>query len=824
MEMPLGQDIRFGLRRIRRNAMFAASVIGTLALGVAATTSIYTVVDGVLLRPLPFREARSLVRVTADFQALNQKNIGLSQPELDDYAARSGAFEAIAGIWAISANITGGDRPERVEVLLASANYFDLLGVHAALGRTFNASDDVPGIATVAVISDGLWRRAFGADPGAIGRTLRIDEDVYEIVGVMPASFRHPSQTLETDIEVWAPAGWKAAPFTKPSYSARFMPSAIGRVSPVLSIDAARARVESLGREIVRANPDDFPSRLGWTPRVYPLAEDLVAGVRPMLLMLMGGIVFVMLIAISNISNLMLVRAVEREREVAIQRALGASRVRIVVSLLVEGTLLAVAGGAVGFLATLWGVDLLLRLVPDRLPRVSDIRVDTRVFFFAMLTSVVAGLLVSLGPALQSVRSDTIEQLKAAGRSSYGGVRVRLRNALVIAQVAIALVLLAGAALLVRSLWNLRVVDTGMDAARLTTARLWLPQPNDPPSGPYFDHLKRVALMRGIVQRLSESADVAVAGMATALPTVQDSGTTSFAAEGWTMEQRELGSATPIAVTPGYFPALGMTLVSGRLLADSDDERAPRAVVVNETLARTYFPNEDPVGRRFQFVGRRGRVAPDAPWIMIAGVVRDVREDGLDAPIRPQIYQSLWQGSTLNLAIVARGRAAPPSRAVLEAAVARTDPNLPVYAARTGDQLLATQLAQRRFVTTLINAFAAAALLLAAFGLHGVMAYGVRQRTHEIGVRVALGASAGRVMRMVLVQAARLAAIGVLIGIGATVFLSELIRTMLFNVAPRDPVTLAAVVVLLGAVVGIATMGAARRAARIDASVALRHH
>jgi ABC-type antimicrobial peptide transport system permease subunit len=288
------------------------------------------------------------------------------------------------------------------------------------------------------------------------------------------------------------------------------------------------------------------------------------------------------------------------------------------------------------------------------------------------------------------------------------------------------------------------------------------------------------------------------------------------------MEQRELAIATPVAVTPGYFQALGIPLVSGRLLADSDDDRAPRAVVVNQTLARTYFPKEAPVGRRFQFVGRRGVVAPNAPWITIVGVVGDVREDGLDAPVRPEIYQSLWQGSTLNLAIVASGRAAPPLRAI-EAAVAKADPNLPVFARRTGEQLLAAQLAQRRFVTALINAFATAALLLAAFGLHGVIAYGVRQRTHEIGVRVALGASAGRVMQMVLAQAARLAAIGVVIGIGATIFLSELIRTMLFDVTPRDPATLIGAIVLLGVVVGVATIGAARRAARIDASVALRH-
>ena len=454
--MAVAQDVRLALRRMRRNPLFAVSVAGTLALGVAATTSIYSVVDGVLLKPLPFPRPDTLVRITADYRSVNLRDVGLSQPELEDYAKRSGAFEAVAGIWPITANLTGPERPERVEVLLASSNYFDLLGVRAALGRTFSERDEIPGISTAAVISDGLWRRGFGADPNVLGRTLRVDEDAYEIIGVMPPSFRHPSLTLETDVELWAASGWKSAPFPTPGYSVRFVPSAIGRVAAGLSVDEARARIENLGRELVRDHPDDYPARLGWTPRLHPLAADLVAGVRPALLMLMGGVALVLLIAISNISNLLLVRAVEREREVAIQRALGATRRRIISSLLIEGIALASVGGALGFLISLWGVDLLLRFVPDRLPRAAEITADRRVFLFAVLTSVVAGLLVGLAPALQSARADVIERLKAAGRTLQGSARARVRNALVIAQIAIALVLLANAALMVRSLWNLQ--------------------------------------------------------------------------------------------------------------------------------------------------------------------------------------------------------------------------------------------------------------------------------------------------------------------------------------------------------------------------------
>jgi putative ABC transport system permease protein len=415
-----------------------------------------------------------------------------------------------------------------------------------------------------------------------------------------------------------------------------------------------------------------------------------------------------------------------------------------------------------------------------------------------------------------------IARLKAAGRGLQGGASARLRGILVAAQVALAVVLLAGAALLARSIWNLHAVDTGIDVERLVTARVWLPQPNEPSSGPYFKPEQRVVLFRTLIDRLQAMPDVAYAGMANALPALNDSGTAPFAAEGWTPDRRDLALATQVATTPGYFKALGIGLLSGRLLEDADDARVQRVAVVNETLARTYFGGEDPVGRRFRFVGRRGQVSPDAPWFTIVGIVRDVKEDGLDVPVRPQIYTSLWQASGLNLTIVVQGRSAPPHPGAVRRAVLEADPNLPLYAIRTGDELLATQLAQRRFTTYLVNAFALSALLLAAFGLHGVIAYGVKQRTHEIGVRVALGASASRIIALVLGQAAKLTVVGVAIGLAGFFVMSRLMTTMLFNVRATDPLLLAGVVTLLAIVVGLGTLGAAIRAARIEAAVALR--
>jgi predicted permease len=816
-------DFTLALRRLRKKPLFAATAIGTLAVGIAATTSIYTVVDGVLLKPLPFSNPDALVRVTADYQTMNLSNVGLSLPELDDLAQRSGAFDALAGMWPITANLTGSDRPERVEVLLASPNYFELLGARAAIGRTFDQRDAQPGIATVAVISDGLWRRGFGGDPNVVGRTMRIDEDAYEIIGVMAPSFRHPSVTVETDVQVWAPAGWKAAPFGPPGYGVRMIPSAVGRLKQGVSIDEARARIENIGRELAREHADDYPARLGWTPRIASLAADLVRGVRTALLTLLAAIGLVLLIAVINISNLLLAGVAAREREIAVQRALGAGAWRIVRGLLVEGVTLAALGGLCGLVLSFWGVDGLLRLAPERLPRLADIAIDRRTFLFAAAVSAIAGILAGLAPALQSARSDVMGRLKELGRSIQGGRRGRtIRNALVVGQVAVAIVLLATAGLLARSLRNLQRVDAGIATEHLITARMWLPQPNEPSSGPYFTHPARAVLIRKILERLQAAPAVAHAGMSTALPLSADTGTPAFAAEGWTPDRRDLATATSSSVTTGYFRALGITLVKGRLIEDSDDERNTRVVVINESLARTYFAGEYPVSRRIRFVGRRGQIAANAPWLTIVGVVRDVKEDGLDAVTRPQIYQSLLQVSNLSLAVVASGLSSPPNADMLRRAIQESDPNLPLYAVRTGDELLALGLAQRRFATTLINVFAGVALFLAALGLHGVIAYSVRQRTQEIGVRVALGASSRRVVSLVLLQGLRLTIPGIVIGTVGALVASRLVSSLLFDVTARDPWTLAAVVLLLAAVAALATLAAARRAARIDPAVALR--
>ena len=817
-------DIRLAFRRFKAGPVFSAGVIGTLALGLAAATSMYTVVDGVLLKPLPFYESDRLVRLGADFSGRGLRDVGLSQPELEDFGRRSGAFSAISGVWSISANLVGADRPERVEVLLASAEYFDLLGTVAALGRTFTTSDETPGIAAPIVISDEFWRRGFGASPTVLGKTLRIDDDPYQVVGVMPAGFRHPAATVETDVDVWAASGWKSAPFPPPAYSARFIRFAIGRLQPGVSVAEARARVENLARQMMQEHPDDYNARLGWAPRLTPLVEELVAGVKPALWVLMGAITFLLLIAITNISNLLLTRATAREREIAVQRALGAGSWRIARSLLVEGAVLTAFGAAAAIVLTPWLVALLLRAAPDRLPRVSDVQMDARALAFAVALAAITAVFVSLAPALQTLRAGVVDRLKESGRGVPGSRRSRLlRRGLVVAQVAVAVLLLAGAGLLVRSVNNLTRVKTGIDSQNVMTVRTWLPQPNDPSTGPYFRHDARVALIRRIVETLQGSSGIAHAGFATTLPLVQDGiRPAAFAAEGWGQDKSESSRAALAPVTPGYFGAFNIRATEGRLIEDRDDERAPRVAVINQTAAKAYFGSEPVIGRRFRFVGRNGQIPLNAPWLTIVGVVPDVREEGIDVTVGPMMYLSLWQSSNLALSVIVRGTTSLPSADVVRQAIQQADPNVPIYASRSIDELMERGLAQRRFAARLIAAFAMLALALASFGLHSVIAYNVRLRTQEIGVRLALGATAGQIRRMVLGEGMRLAAVGVVVGAAGALFLSRVLTTLLYEVRARDPLTLISAIALLLAVIGLATYAAARRVGGIDLAIALR--
>ena len=823
-------DLRYALRTAWRDRTFSAIAVTTLALGIGANTALFTIVHAILLAPLPFRSPEQLVRVTADFNRQAVKDAGLSVPELFDLQ-QSGVFDEIGGVWPISANLTETDEPERVETALVEARYFTMLGIAAQHGRVFDASDKQPGITEVAVISDALWKRRFGADPRVLGRRIRIDNDMYSIIGVAPAAFRHPGHGTETDVEVWAPAGWAASPFpSQPIRRAYLLQGGLGRLKPGVSVAAAQQKVDALAERLRREFPADYPEGTGWALRVIPLHDDLVGNVRPALLTLLAAVGVVLLIACANVANLLLARSSARQREIAVRRALGAGRVRLVRQLLTESVLLAAVGGALGLFIAVWGVDGLVQLSPSSLPRLHDVGVNWTVLAFTTALSLCTGILFGLAPAIQGSHVDLHQVIREAGRSATAAGRAtRLRSLLVVGEFALALVLLVGAALLVQSFWRLQRVDLGFNPESVLTARLWLPQPNLPETGPYFAHDARVRFYTRVLDRIAALPGVEAVGGVSSLPLTGPTGRGAFTIEGRPAASGDIPMSEASFVTPGYFRALGVELLRGRLFDAHDDVKAPIALVVSESFARQFFPGEDALGKRLA-PGSRGRPgggplqATPINWMTIVGVVRDVKSARLDAGAVPLMYRSVLQTSNLNLTLVVRTTHDPSMLAEsLRREVRAVDPNEPVFGVRTMEEVVAAALAERRFTMLLLALFAVTALLLSAIGIYGVMAYFVTQRTHEIGIRMALGASPGDVVGMVLGQGVRLAAAGVAAGIIGALAVTRAIATLLFGVSPRDPATLVALAGALTVVALVACYVPARRATRVDPIRALRY-
>jgi putative ABC transport system permease protein len=817
----LWQDVRFGARMLRKTPAFTAVAILSLALGIGATSAIFSVVHAVLLRPLPFPKPQELVRVTGDATRRNQTDTGLSVPELFDLRDRTGVFDQISGLMYIDANLTGGDQPERVETLLVDANYFSLLGVKPQLGRVFTSADYRPGIAEIAVISNGLWQRRFGRDPAVIGKTVRMDNDMYTIVGVLPPEFRNPGRGLQTDVELWSPAGWVASPFlTQPVRGSHFLRGALARLKPGVKPADVQARLDRLSAELNREFPKDYPADLGWTLRAKPLQEDLVAKERPALLLLFAAVGFVLLIACANVANLLLARATSREKEIAIRAAIGADRKRLVRQLVTESLLLALVGGTLGLVVAMAGVEALATLQPSELVRLNRIEVDLPVLGVTLLIVLGSSLLFGLAPALSASRVAVSENLKEATRgTSAGSARGRMRAMFVVAQVAMAVVLLAGAGLLIRSFARLWNEHPGFDAGNMITARTWLPQPNIPESGPYFQHSRRAALYREILRRVSILPGAKQAAITTFVPLSGARSNVSFQTE----DQTE-GSEVPLAaiamVSSDYFSVLGIPLRRGRFFVEQDDETGRPVALISESLTQRYFPNQDPVGKRIRPQG--GRTAQ--PWLEIVGVVGDVHIEGLAIPPRPTIYRSAYQASSLSFGVVVRATNSPAGMVdALRREIQATDAELPVFSIRTMQEMMARDVADRRFTMTLLGLFAGGALLLAAVGLYGVMSYGVAQRTHEIGIRIALGAQRGAILRMVAAQGTRMVAAGIALGLAGTFLLGRFLTGLLFGVTATDPVTFACVVGVLAAAAAAACWIPARRATRVDPMVALRH-
>ena len=707
-------------------------------------------------------------------------------------------------------------------------DYFDILGVKAQVGRLFEKKDYDPGIADFVVLSDGFWRRRFGADPNVIGKPLRIDDDLCTILGVLPPGFRHPGHVIETDVEVWAPAGWLGPPFQGPNRRAYFLQGALGRLKPGVTPAAAQARLDALAGELRREFPGDYPENDGWAPRLVPLQEDLVGSVRPALMVLLGAVGLVLLIGCANVANLQLARASARRREIAVRQALGASRGRLVRQLLTESLVVALAGGALGLALAAFGVDLLMRLSPASILRLPEVRIDRAVLLFTLGASLLTGIVFGIVPAVQGSAAGLGEALNEGSRGASGRRGKRIRSLLVVTEFALALVLLVGAGLLVRTLWRLQKVDVGFQPKNVTTASLWLPQPDIRENGRYNESSAQAAFYRKALERIRALPGVTEAAGATSVPFNTRGFTTRLQIEGRDPERDGTAVATGSSASTRYFSTLGVPLKAGRDFDERDADSGERVMIVSESFARKFFPGEDPLGKRLRFPGRplqRQVVDSSAtpPWMTIVGVVGDVKTESLALDGRPAFYRPLLQASNALFTFVIRGSAPPATLGPqVDAAVRGLDPELPVFAVRTMDDAMAATVEERHFAMQLLALFAAAALALSAVGIYGVIAYGVAQRTREIGIRMALGARPADVRRMLLLEGGKLAGAGVAIGLAGSVLLTRAMSALLYEVGPRDPMTLVSVPAVLAGVALAATFFPARRASRVDPTTALR--
>ena len=817
------QDLRYAARMLAKTPGFTIVAILTLALGIGANVGAFSVVRAILLRPLPYSQPGQLVRVFDDLRASNVRDVGMSQPELEDLQNRSGVFEEISAVWPINANLTGGDRPERVEALATSTNYFTLLGAKPQLGRIYTKAETVPGFIEAAVISDGFWHREFGADPKVLGKKVRLDGDLYTIVGVMPPDFRHPGRTLQTDVDLWIAAGYAANPFPNPPLrAARMFPSTIARLNPGLPVPEAQAKLDAFTANLSHEYPTDYPAAAAWGTRLVSVQEDLVGGVRTELFVLFGAVGCVLLIACVNIANLLLARGAGRQREIAIRLAMGASRRRLIAQLLTESVLLAAISGVVALVTVAIFRTTLLKLAPADLPRLNEVLINAGVLAFAFFVSILTGIVFGLAPALQAASPNQLASLREGSRGSGSSKKhTRISRVLVASEIALSLVLLIGAGLLLRSFWQLLQVKPGFNPQSVVTAQIWMPVPNDPNADPYRPPEKRSAFYRELLRRVSSMPGVqqAAIGSGGSLPMVRARNSFPFTIQGRPTDAERVPVAEFASVTPEYFRALEIPLVSGRNFSESDSTSSQKVALIDETLARRYWPDEDPTGKQV----KPGPENSQAPWSTIVGVVGSIKSDGFDAPQMPHVYFPLFQNPGVTGAIYLRTATDPGTLGdAVRREVQAVDPGIPVFAVRTMNEVIERSLADRRFALVILAVFAGVALLLASIGIYGVMAYTFSQRTHEIGVRVALGAQRTDILRMALGEGMILVAIGLGAGLAGAVIVTRFLRSMLFSVAPTDPLTFAGIAVLLAAVALLACFIPARRATEVDPLVALR--
>jgi predicted permease len=796
------QDLRYALRQLRKSPGFALFAGAALALGIAATTAVFSVTDAVLLRPLSYRDPSRLVMIWQD-----DSNFGFPRNNPTPFAymqwkERNRVFEDMAALRHDSLNLTGHGTPEYLRADTVTANFFAVLGVNPLRGRTFSSEDGHPGSPLAVVLSYGLWVRRFGSDPKIVGQDLSLSGAKYTVIGVMPRGFRF----LDPQIDAWVPSQWTTQ-FIESEKTSHFL-TMVGRLKSGISVGQARAEMVGLRKQLAATDPWDAGAVL------VPLREQISGDVRPVILVLLGAVTFLLLIACANVANLSLARGSARAREIALRLALGADRRRLVRQLLTESLLISCIAGAVGLLLAFWGTHFLVLLVPSGTSAAPQL--NTRLLLFTLSISILTGVLFGVAPALRTSRRAALGHLKEGGaQAGIGTGGHGLRRILVVAEVALTLVLLTGAALMLRSFERLYTQDPGFRVDRVLTLQTYLPRPK------YADFARRTQFYREVVQRVETLPGVVAAGYATDLPLTAWGDASLVTVENRPVDPKHMLIANVRVVTPNYFRAIGMKLFSGRFLSQSDGPNAPRNAVVNETMARTYWPGLDPLGRRF----KRGLLESSAPWWIVVGVVADMRQGGMDVPVRPEAYFPFEQAdffSPNSLAIRTAGDRLGIANEVRQQ-ISQVDKDQPVANVQTMSDLVDSSIAQPRMNTVLLGGFAGIALLLAALGIYAVLSFAVTQRTREIGVRIALGARFGDVLSMVLAGGARLFATGAAIGLVAAGSLSRLMSHLLFEISPGDLVSYVAVVVVLAVIAFLACYVPARRAAKVDPMVALRY-
>lgn len=799
----IARDVRYAVRMLLRNPGFTTIALLTFAVGIGVNTAVFSVFNGVLLRPLPYPDPDRITMMWVDNrpQAIKE-DIG-SYPNYRDWREQAGSFEQVAAFTPSNFTMTGSDDPERIPGAQTTASFFDVVGLQPMLGRLYTEANETPGSDAVAVLSHGLWQRKFGGRNDVLGRTITLNGTAHEIIGVMPAEMKMPSNA-----QLWKPLA--PAEDLRNARGSFWLP-VIGRLKPGVPLEEAQTEMDG----ITARQAETYPAMKGFGAYLVPLHKQMVGDVERSLLVLMAAVGCVLLIACANLGNLMLGRTAARRKELAIRTALGARRGRLVRQIVTETFVVAIAGSALGLLLAFWATEFFIQVGGDAIPRADTISIDGRVLLFTLGLAIVAALLAGLVPALQASRTAVREHLQEGGREGGGGGSRRTRSALIAAEMALAFVLLAGAGILVRTLWSMQGVERGFDTERVAIATVSLPPalypgPNDV-RGFYARLLERVRTIPGV-----ESAATTTGIL---MPLLANSGV--YTIEGKPLPPPEQRIEYPVEiVSPGFFETLNVQLAAGRTFTAQDHADAQRTVVINETLARIGWPGQDPIGRRL----RAGGETSQAPWMTVVGVIKDMRRGEVTRAIRPELYMSSLQVTPRTQTLVVRAAADPSALLpTLRREVQALNPQLPLFAAGTLEAELSETLSQPRFRAVLLAGFAVIAMLLASIGIYGVTAHAVGQRTQEVGVRMALGAQRSDVLMLILRQHLRPALIGVALGLAGALALARFLESMVYGVGATDPLTLLAMGLTLLLVALAACWIPAQRATRVDALVALRN-